>query len=158
MKPTQLNTDTLNGVITVYDKDEDHLALIIPEEGADKTVTLYLDKFKARSIHMVRLPSAATVTLMSDDPPSKGGWLLKFKTCHRPSQLSRDPVDIDQLANRYEVNNFYPPGLGFLIVEKKGKSTRDTLAQIDVVVSAFKKTAKTEDSVSTAIPEHGEHP
>ncbi|GLO52759.1 hypothetical protein PPUN110474_41600 [Pseudomonas putida] len=154
MNPTQPDSTKTAGTITVYTSNDDHRAYEVPAEGSDKTVHFSLSGFKARQIHMIGIPSAATITWESKDRvDGKPKWWVTFKTTHSPSSLDKN--DIDQYVNRNAKNSFVRTGLGILVVDKSEQTAnRDTLGEIIVKVSAPRREPNA--TAPVAAPVHGE--
>ncbi|MGK0151845.1 MULTISPECIES: hypothetical protein [Pseudomonas] len=156
MNPTQPDTAKTAGTITVYTTNNDHRAYEVPAEGSDQTVRFSLDGFKARQIHMIGIPSAATITWESKDRvDGKPKWWVTFKTTHSPSSLEKN--DIDQYVTRNAKNSFVRTALGILVVDKsENAADRDTLGEIIVKVSAPRREPNA--TAPVAAPVHGEQP
>ncbi|MFJ4354104.1 hypothetical protein ACIPZ5_24845 [Pseudomonas sp. NPDC089428] len=156
MNPKQPDTAKTAGTITVYTTNDDHRAYEVPAEGSDWSKTFSLSGFKARQIHMIGIPSAATITLESRDRvDGKPKWWVTFKTTHSPSVLDKN--DIDQYVNRNAKNSFIRTALGFLVVDKSEQpADRDTLGEIIVKVSAPRREPNATAPVAAA--DHGEQP
>nr|WP_314618159.1 hypothetical protein [uncultured Pseudomonas sp.] len=125
------------GIITVYDEEEKFKSLNVPDAGSNTTVTLEMDDLKARQIHMIGLPSAATITLESKDKENNGTpkWWMKLKTTHAPSYLEQE--HIDQYVNRNAPGNFIRTALGMLVIGKSTTdATPDTLGTVTISTSA----------------------
>ena len=135
MNKTQPSTTTALGTITFFDKDEDHRVLNVPAAGSDTTVRLQMGAFVARQIHMISIPSAATITWNSKTMVGgKPAWWITLKTTHAPSELEK--ADIDQYVNRNEADTFIRTALGILVLQKHGIAKRDDLGEVIVKVSA----------------------
>lgn len=154
MKATQSNRAA--GIITIYDKDEVHRVLNVPDAGSGQTVHLDLPDFAAREIHMIGIPSAATITLNSKDVVNgEPKWWLKLKTTHQPAELAK--ADIDQYVNRNEKDTFIRAGLGILVIDKSEEPAEiDTLGKITVKVSAASHVPSS-DALAAALAQ-GEQP
>ncbi|MFK2914623.1 hypothetical protein [Pseudomonas sp. 3HC3] len=154
MKATQ--SKTTSGIITIYDKEDAHRVLNVPDAGSGQTVHLDLPGFAARKIHMIGIPSAATITLNSKDyVGDKPKWWLELKTTHQPAELAK--ADIDQYVNRNEKDTFIRAGLGILVIDKsKEPAEMDTLGKITVKVSAASQVPSA-DALAAALAQ-GEQP
>lgn len=152
MNPTQPSTVTAAGIITVYDKDDKYRSMNVPDAGSNTTVRLDLTGLTARKIHMIGIPSAATITWNSKDRVDGiPKWWITLKTTHAPSNL--DKADIDQYVNRNAKDTFIRTGLGILVIDKSETPAGiDTLGEVVVKISAPSITS----SAATETP--GEQP
>ncbi|MEN5217647.1 hypothetical protein ABE484_17440 [Pseudomonas pudica] len=154
MKSIQASTDKTGGIITIYDKDDDYRSLSVPPAGSDVTVRLAADGLKARKIHMIDIPSAATITWNSKEyVDGKPKWWITLKTTHAPAEL--DKADIDQYVNRNAKDTFIRTGLGILVLDKSETTANpDSLGEVVVKISAPSKTSIAHSTAS--VPAHGE--
>lgn len=154
MKLTQGNTGKTGGIITIYDRNDDYRSLSVPPAVSDVTVRLAAGDLKARKIHMIDIPSAATITWKSKElVDGKPKWWITLKTTHAPAEL--DKADIDQYVNRNAKNSFIRTGLGILVIDKSETAANtDSLGEVVVKISAPSKTSTAHSTAS--LPAHGE--
>lgn len=136
MNTTKSNNVTSSGIITVYDEKEKHEAFNVPEAGSGKIETFFIKDIKPLKIHMIGIPSAATIYLRSKKSNSDGTpeWWMSLKTTNASSHL--DEGHIDQYVNRNAKDSFIRTALGMLVIDKSDKpATPETLGSITIQVS-----------------------